>query len=240
MKIYTVLAENRGLFDQDVEVCATLELALKRAKDLLECNWGYEPLPYCGVLSSFAYETGNGIRITEHVLYNDMHSGGGVFVAVYEQDEIVVPLTSQNENHYDAPAKHLAASMCEEEDERILAKLDELASVPTLMEVDDYKHWSLPAGWDKNHKPIFMQAVYDDPSCVLPIDELTENEKFALTIARISQRPNYSFTFGSTTWNQKSALEELKREWRTWSSYDIVENEMEHLNALYNQKPNDC
>jgi hypothetical protein len=161
-----------------------------------------------------------------------MHSGGGVFVAVYEQDEIVVPLTSQNENHYDAPAKHLAASMCEEEDDRILEELDTLASVPTLAEVDDYKHWSLPAGWDKNHKPIFMQAVYDDPSCVLPIDELTENEKFALTIARISHRPNYSFTFSpSTTWNQSEVIEKLKR--KSWYSYDIVEYEMEQLQNIF-------
>lgn len=167
-----------------------------------------------------------------------IYSDKDMYISILEQD-LITSLPVQNEYHYDedAAVKHLAASMCEEEDERILTKLNELASKPTLVEVDDPAHWSLPAGWSKDHKPIFMKDFYSTvdfygvPRLILPISELTENEKFALTLARISKRPRYSFTFGSRTWDQSESRYALKT--RTWYSYDMVEREMEQLQKIF-------
>lgn len=104
------------------------------------------------------------------------------------------------------------------------------ASPPPVVPVDDPRDPSLPGGWTHYGTPVKMDTVLDDPDSVQPFDGLTTEQKFALTLARISKRPNFSYTTKIGVLVQKSALDEVKR--KTQYGWEIVNSEMKFLDDL--------
>jgi hypothetical protein len=69
----------------------------------------------------------------------------------------------------------------------------------------------IPGGFDLNNKPMTIQDVINAPNSVKStVCELTDHQKWALTIARIRRIPNYTITVNNTTYDQQGSLKELQ------------------------------
>jgi hypothetical protein len=76
---------------------------------------------------------------------------------------------------------------------------------------DDAEDRSLPGGWYFNNKPAIFGELLDDPFSIRTSFDMTEDQRWALVIARIRKRPNFSmFVPGKGTFTVNSALIELK------------------------------
>jgi hypothetical protein len=76
---------------------------------------------------------------------------------------------------------------------------------------DDRENRDNPGGWDYYDEPITFATLIDDPYEVKPISDLTEAKKWALVIARIRKRLNFSMLVpGLGTFVRSFALRELE------------------------------
>lgn len=104
----------------------------------------------------------------------------------------------------------------------------------TSVPVDNPEESSLPAGWSYAGKPVIMQDLFEDPYSVLPTHQLKENQQWALTIARIRKRPQFSLLIpGVATFNQQTALHELQN--KTNIGHEIVMLECVWLDRALNE-----
>lgn len=76
---------------------------------------------------------------------------------------------------------------------------------------DDFYEMSLPIGFNVNGKPITMEDLYDDPYSVASYDTLSENQEWAIVIARVRKRPGFSTQTSAGTLSQQAALDELQK-----------------------------
>lgn len=94
--------------------------------------------------------------------------------------------------------------------------------------VDAWKEENLPGGWDVDGEPVRMKHYKDSAEDIKdPIAELTENEKWALVIARVSKRPKFFVTVSGYTYHQSFILDELKA--RTLAGVEIRNRELQQL-----------
>lgn len=93
---------------------------------------------------------------------------------------------------------------------------------------------SLPVGWFYDGKPALMGDMQDHPYDVKdPVTDLTDNQKWALTIARVKKSPGYRQIpkgYSGFTADQAFALKEL--EGRTQTGQQIRDAEIEMLQIL--------
>lgn len=108
--------------------------------------------------------------------------------------------------------------------------------------LDDPYHNSLPAGWNYNNKPITMEYLSKFPYDVKPYATLTDAQKWALTKARVTKRPYYSFIaniFGKV--HQLKALQEINA--KSYLGELISSNEINvletHVSHLINEMDGD-
>ncbi len=95
-------------------------------------------------------------------------------------------------------------------------------------EPDDPYNDYLPAGWFHSGTPAMMSDLWCNPHNIQYYNTLTNAQKWALTEARIRNRPNfYSETNGNKTCYQIDALQELKS--KSSIGEILVEEEMSLL-----------
>ena len=107
---------------------------------------------------------------------------------------------------------------------------------PKLLDSNDLPFEdNIPAGWDYNGKPVLMSDMKRDPSFVLSVWDLTEEQQKALVIARIRRQPNYQYisVTGSACafLTQKDALSYLK----DWDDEDVKNNIIDNELSLLNE-----
>lgn len=118
------------------------------------------------------------------------------------------------------------------------------------LEKDDPSRRDLPGGWDYSGKPITVGFLLDNSADVKLTADLSEVQRWALTIARVNKRPNFiTGVDAKRIWinglaqvvggvfDQFFALEELKN--RTPNGQAIVEQECAYLDALCDEEPED-
>ncbi len=98
----------------------------------------------------------------------------------------------------------------------------------------DIEDRSLPVGWFYDGKPALMADMQDRPWDVKdPLNDLTDNQKWALTIARVKKSPGYRQIpkgYSGFTADQAFALKEL--EGKTQTGQQIRDAEIEMLQVL--------
>jgi hypothetical protein len=77
----------------------------------------------------------------------------------------------------------------------------------------------LPFGFDFNGKPVRMEDAQMTPSLVVPVHQLTEDQKWAVVMARVKSRPHICFYDMAT--NKRYPQQELLKEIRLRSSAAI-------------------
>ncbi len=111
------------------------------------------------------------------------------------------------------------------------ATKDVLPPPPPAYDIEDR---SLPVGWFYDGKPALMADMQDHPYDVKdPVTDLTDNQKWALTLARVKKSPGYRQIpkgYSGFTADQAFALKEL--EGRTQTGQQIRDAEIEMLQIL--------
>jgi hypothetical protein len=95
----------------------------------------------------------------------------------------------------------------------------------------------LPAGWFANNKPATMEDLWNDPFYIKSIFMLTENQKWALVIARIKKRPNFYLDLDYNVFDQFGALQHLYL--KDSIGEDIRANELDWLYELREDRMNE-
>jgi hypothetical protein len=111
----------------------------------------------------------------------------------------------------------------------VVAPLDQPKVIPYDMEDK-----TLPAGWFYDGRPALMSDMQTSPWDVKdPVSDLTDNQKWALVIARVKKSPGYRQIpkgYSGFTADQAFALKEL--EGRTQTGQQILDAEIEMLQVL--------
>jgi len=204
MKTYITLVLDDHMKYCGVEVFTTLEVALARA-----FQWAREELSLPGTIDfnenpspEFCSDDGS----TQWIVAANEY----VLISVIEKDIQTSVPHFRGDAHQTPP--------------------EPVAPIPSVAPVDDKNDPSLPAGWDHAGRPIRMDFLISNPEYVKPTWELTENQQWALAIARISKRPNYSLKLLMGTFIQSSALQELKN--RTVNGRCILVDECDFLDTV--------
>lgn len=96
---------------------------------------------------------------------------------------------------------------------------------------------NLPGGFNWTGKPLLIKDVQAHAIDVKDTYSLTENQKWALIIARVSKRPNFLILPSVGLYSQKYALEELKK--KTTIGLDIRDKELCKLQDFYDSLKED-
>lgn len=204
MKVYTVIAMDDFSKRLSLEPYTSLELALMRSFWIAKHIYGLTPNE-----NPQPQKTGFATDV-EYVVFQDDQS---VLISVLEQDlREALPHFRGDHKQNNIP----------------------VVIPPPPIPVDDPRDPFLPAGWLYDGTPVKMDVLLSDPASMKDTDELTIAEQFALTIARISKRPNFSFSTNLGVFVQSSALKQVKD--RTGIGYDIVNKEMELLREISNEE----
>jgi hypothetical protein len=212
MKVYTVLAMDDVSKKVSLEPYSALELALVRAAWITRQIYGLIPNE-----NPEALKTG----LSNDVEYIVLQDNESIIISVLEQD-IRESLPYSCKDFFTAGGD-LGGTYPE-------AKVINI--VPPPPPVDNAMDNALPAGWQHDGTPIRMDTLLDDADSVKCVDDLTTDQQFALAIARISKRPNFSYPTDIGVLVQSSALSELRR--RTSYGCHIMEFEMEFLDNVRN------
>lgn len=110
--------------------------------------------------------------------------------------------------------------------------------VDPIVTYDDPYEDTLPGGWWAwNNKPATMKDLWEKPADLKSVFELTSLQKWALTKARISKRPNYHLDIpGLGIFDQARALFHLSE--KTVEGEELMEDELEWLEDLRNDRYN--
>lgn len=101
----------------------------------------------------------------------------------------------------------------------------ELTTKSSFLDLDNINDPTLPSGWDYDNKPLTLGQVLARPFDVKLSKDYTEDQKWALAIARINKRPHYNKYIGAGVKDQQAALKELKEKTdvgRTIRSQELV------------------
>jgi len=213
MKVYTVLSMDDFSKRLSLEPFSTLELAMVRAAWIAHHVYGLIPNE-----TPQPQNTGFSTDV-EYVVFQDNES---VIISVLEQEireslpHFRGQFTSGGDLSGSANPQTIAA----------------ITPPPPPSPVDDAMGLTLPAGWTHDGTPIRMDMLIGDANNIKCMNDLNVDQQFALTIARVSKRPNFSYPTDIGVLIQSSALSELKR--RTNYGYDIMEYEMEFLENIRN------
>lgn len=98
---------------------------------------------------------------------------------------------------------------------------------------DDAYADNLPAGFQySSNRPLVMSDIVIDPDSPILIDSLSENQKWALVIARINKRPHFKIELDSHwDFDQAAALEALKT--KSIAGIKIRDKELALLEEFY-------
>ena len=214
MKVYTVLVLDDMTKRISLEPFPTLELALMRACWAAVKLYGVKPND-----NVVGQKTGFSDDI-EHVIYQDNEM---LIISVMEQEMRTALPHFRGEHQGASFGGDLTGSTTPQ-------------TVITVAPVDDPKDLDLPAGWQHDGTPVKMDVLFNDPQSIKDQEDLTLDQQYALAIARIAKRPNYSYTSDIGVFVQSSALQELKK--RTDIGYEILESEMEFLWDLKREQLN--
>ena len=96
---------------------------------------------------------------------------------------------------------------------------------------------SLPGGWFFNNKPATFEDLINEPLSLKMSLDMTEHQQWALVIARISKRPNFStFIMGVGIVNMLEAIKQLKD--RTYVGSIIKDMELNYLDSIRDDQIN--
>lgn len=208
MKVFTVLMTDDYMKKLTMEHYSVFELALTRA-----CSWCHEVYGVTGNHNPKAQDCGDGSTV-EYVVYRGDEED--VFISVIELEVLTaIP-------HFRGDFVTM--------DGDLSGSTSPQTIVAIVAPVDDPREASLPAGWDYEGLPIRMETLLDDADCVRPMNELSDKQQWALTIARVSKRPNFSWSTPQGVFVQSSALHELKN--KTMVGHNIRVAEMDYLDKL--------
>lgn len=208
MKIFTVLSMDDYSKRLSLEPYPSLEVALMRAAWIARHIYGLVPneVPH-------PQKTGYSTDV-EYVVFQDNES---VVISILEQEmREVLP--------------HFRGNFIADGDLSGSVISQTVAAVVPPPPVDDAMDPKLPAGWAVDGTPVRMDTLISDAENIEHHYDLTTDQRFALAIARISKRPNFSFLTDIGVLVQSSALGELKR--KTEYGWQIMESEMEFLDQV--------
>ena len=212
MKVFTVISMDDFSRRLSLEPYSSFSLALMRAVWITRHAYKLVPNE-----NPEAQKTGYSTDV-EYVVFQDNES---VLVSILEQDMRDVLPHFRGDFSFTIGG-NLGGSP---EPQTVVA----IASPPPL--VDNAMDPTLPAGWTYDGKPIRMDVLLSDAENVKCVNSLTIDQQFALAIARVSKRPNFSYVTDIGVLIQSSALSELKN--RTSYGYQVMESEMDFINDVY-------
>lgn len=108
----------------------------------------------------------------------------------------------------------------------------------TQMPIDDPFAPELPAGWNKDDKPILIKDVLLDPQNYKDLANCSEDQLFALIIARLNKRNNYQsyVSISGKKYCKSEVLTELNNQ--TILGWEVRDFEIEKLENFINENAN--